>query len=324
MPAAIAQRYQNLVWKELTKSGAVSPSAAALCEYLFKKYSGSVCGHDPTSAADNPIGSSCKQPRSCLELSTATTMDVGIVGMYAAATFQIPVATVATVPSTKCLDAVIDGSKISNDHDWIEKKINNHTHLLDTNAKTNIVETLDWDDEEQVHQVARLASPLSSPNKVNAYDWILVASSDITNTSLCHQPLADIIAALMRKNQPQSTILPLRPNAKCFIAHQECGSFNLRGYDYKLAELERALLRAGLFTADVSHHQQQQQQQPVDTAKSHKTLGRRRKALSSKPAIPQHKKLSNRVCILEIEHTNHNQHDATERRGSGTALWRAM
>ena len=201
----------------------------------------------------------------------------------------------AAVASTTFLDTVIDGSKISNDHDWIEKNMNNHTHLLNPNVNTNIVETLYWDDAEQVQQVARLTSPLSSSTKVDGCDWILVASSDITNTSLCHQPLADTIAALLRGNQPQSTILPSRPAAKCFVAHQECGSFNLRGYDYQLAELERALLRAGLFTVDVSHHQhhhsqEQQQQQPVDTAKSRMALGRRRKALSPKPAIPENNK----------------------------------
>ena len=85
-----------------------------------------------------------------------------------------------------------------------------------------------------------------------------------------------------------------------------------------MAELERALLRAGLFTVDVSHHQhhhsqEQQQQQPVDTAKSRMALGRRRKALSPKPAIPENNKLSNRVCILEIEHANLKQHDTIQK-----------
>ena len=74
------------------------------------------------------------------------------------------------VASTTFLDTVIDGSKISNDHDWIEKNMNNHTHLLNPNVNTNIVETLYWDDAEQVQQVARLTSPLSSSTKVDGCD----------------------------------------------------------------------------------------------------------------------------------------------------------
>ena len=337
--SSIVRSKQALVWKQLTERQALSPAATVLCEYLFQKYSDGFDfdgGEHRRSPAGNSINS-YSRPRSCLELTTAESPGAGIVGIYSAASFKIPALTVAGINLTASLGPA-DGRIGNDDHNWIPKNLDAHRNLLDSNVTTNTVTKFDWDDEKQVRKMRQLASPTSTIDA--GYDWILLANTVLTSNSMHHQPLADLIATLLRQQHPTTqpattTTSSLNNNSKCFVAHEEGGSYNLRGYDYQLAELERALLRAGLVTLNVSHHRQQEQvhqhqnnnDHTMENAKTCAKPSRRRKVLrKTTPPRPNHHKSrthsSNRVCILEIGNSMNSQ--ASAKGGSGTALWREM
>lgn len=327
MTSTIMRGKQAWVWKQLTAARSVSPAVTVLCEYLSQKIY-------PEGHFDDYVNSTAEykreghsRPRSCLELSTTETADAGIVGTYSAASFQIPELKVAGL-LPRNFSNPSDGSTTGNGLDWIQKNLDDHRNLLGFNVTTDIVAELDWDDEEQIQKVKRLASPIAPA--VVGYDWILVANNEVTHESLCHQPLADLIADLLRQNPAHSATSSSLFKSKCFVAHQESGSFNLRGYDPKLAEFERALLRAGLVTVDVSHHQHSHESQhkglPVELATTCDQRIRRRRLSKSTRARPCYHKnsrhSSNRVCILEIESARNNQ--TPVQGGTGTALWRKM